>query len=234
MDPIVNPPCWICGKPATTGEHKAKHSDLLAVFGHVSQTSPVHYRDDKIGKRTIGSLNAKLTKFPDKICEHCNSARTQPHDRAWEALLAALRARNQKIVPGASVRANHIFPYETARQMLDMHLFFIKQFGGLILEGGAPIEIAPFAVAIMNNKAHPGVFLKFGCGPTFPGNSLVARSDLRIDARPDGSVAHASWIYNVDGVAVQITYAERGMQHGFGWWHPSLGTNRLRIETLNE
>jgi hypothetical protein len=230
------PSCWICGDPATTREHRAKRSDLRDVFGTVTQADPLHYRDDKQQKRTVGSLNATLTKFPDKICERCNSARTQPHDRAWETLSGALRTRTPKLAPGMYVRTNRndIFPYDTKRQMLNMHLFFIKQFGGLILEGSAPIDIAPFATAIMNNKAHRSVFLKFGCGPTIPGNSLVARSKLLIAARENGSCASATWIYNVDGSAVQVMYAEHGMQSGHGWWHPSLGTNRLSIEDLNQ
>lgn len=221
------PLCWICGNPATSSEHKAKRSDLRDVFGVVSQADPIYYRDDTRGQRTIGSLDAKVTKFPDKICTTCNNSRTQPHDLAWESFSGALHDR--RLASGAYIRANRIFRYDTARKMLAMHLYFVKQFGCLIQEGRAPIDLSPFAASIMNNRAHPGVFLKFGIGPTIPGNSLVARSKLRIDSRADGSVAHASWIYNVDGVAAQITFAERGMQHGFGWWHPSLGSNRLLI-----
>ena len=127
------------------------------------------------------------------------------------------------------MRTNRIFRENTAQHMLNMHLFLIKQFGAMILEGDAPIDVAPFAAAIMNNKAHHGVFLQFGCGPTRAGNSRVERSDLDIDTRADGSCYHASWVYNVDGLAVQVTFAENGMQHGVGWWHPSLGTNRLLI-----
>jgi hypothetical protein len=84
----------------------------------------------------------------------------------------------------------------------------------------------------MTNKAHPAVYLKFACGPILAGNPLITRSDLRVDLRPDGSCAHASWIYNVDGTAVQVTFAEHGMESGYAWWHPSLGTNRLLIEDL--
>ena len=227
------PPCWICGHPATTGEHKAKRSDLRDVFLPVTQQKPLYYRDDKIGRRAIGSFDAKPLKFPNKICEHCNSARTQPHDRAWEVLSAELRRCISKLTPGAYVRTNRIFRKDTARHMLSVHLFFIKQFGALILEGKAPIDVAPFAAAIMNNKAHLGVYLQIGCGPTLPSSSLVERSDLHIDTRTDGSCAHARWIYNVDGLCIQVTYAENGMQHGFGWWHPSLGTNRLLIGDMS-
>ena len=226
----THPRCWICGSLAPTiGEHKAKRSDLQDVVSRsVTQKNPLHYRDDR-GKRTIGSLDAKLLKFPDKIYEHCNTARTQPHDRAWAVLSAALRTRIPHLAPGQSVRANRIFRENTARHMLYVYLYFIKQFGQLILEGKVPIDVAPFGEAIMKNMAHPGVFLQFGCGPTLRSNLLFDRSTLRIDTRADGSCVHASWIYNVKGLCVRVTYAENGMQHGFGWWHPSQGTNRLLI-----
>lgn len=222
--------CWICGSHATTGEHKIKRSDLRdAVSRSVTQKTPLHYRDDKSGQRTIGSLNGKLLKFPHKICEQCNTARTQPHDRAWEALSAALRSLRPSLVPGACVWADRIFREDTARRMLDVHLFFIKQFGMLILESGVQIDTTPFAEAIRKNKAHPAVFLQFGCGPTHDGNLMGGRSDLRMDMRSDGSCVHASWIYNANGLCVQMTYVENGMQHGSGWWHPSSGTHRLLI-----
>ncbi|HEV2551234.1 MAG TPA: hypothetical protein VGU20_28250 [Stellaceae bacterium] len=192
----------------------------------------MHYRDDKFGKKTIGGLDAKLTKFPNKICARCNNARTQPHDRAWEFLSNALRTRTPKLAPGNIVRVNRIFRYDAARQMLNVHLFFVKQFGGMILEGSAPIDIKPFATAIMMNKAHACVYLKFGCGTTLAGNPLISRSDLRVDTRRNGSCAHASWIYNVEGIAVQATFAEHGMQSGYGWWHPSLGTSRLLMADM--
>ena len=225
----THPRCWICRNPATTGEHKAKRSDLRDVVSRsVTQKTPLHYRDDKNGQRTISSLNAKLLKFPDKICEHCNTARTQPHDRAWERLSVALRTRITNLAPGACVRTDRIFREDTARQMLNVHLFFIKQFGLMILEGEAKIDVAPFGEAIMKNKAHPAVFLRFDLDQC-RGNLLVGRSDLDICTRADGSCVHASWVYNVKGLCVQVTYAENRIRHGCGWWHPSLGTNRLLI-----
>src|SRR5579864_4311839 len=116
-----SPQCWICGRdPGNSREHRTKKSDLKAVFGKVTQANPVHYRDDQRRQRRICSLDADLTKFPDKICQHCNGARTQPHDRAWETLSMALRTRRPKLSLGMYVRTDRhgILPYNTARYMV--------------------------------------------------------------------------------------------------------------------
>ena len=83
----------------------------------------MHSRDDKVGLRTTRSLDAKLTKFPDKICARCNNTRTQPHDQAWEILLASLRPRKLTSMPGTLVQAASVFCDHTAQPMLDLRLF---------------------------------------------------------------------------------------------------------------
>jgi hypothetical protein len=37
---MSNSLCWICGEPATTGEHKTKQSDLRAVLGTPTPGNP--------------------------------------------------------------------------------------------------------------------------------------------------------------------------------------------------
>jgi hypothetical protein len=83
-------PCWICGNPeATTREHKIKRTDLKQVFGEISQANP-HYWMSGEQVKTVGSLKADILKMGTRICNECNSKRTQPHDLAWEALSAWL------------------------------------------------------------------------------------------------------------------------------------------------
>ena len=52
--PVLN--CWICGAPATSGEHKTKRSDLQAVFGRPTQAAPLFVHDHKPKNRRVGSL----------------------------------------------------------------------------------------------------------------------------------------------------------------------------------
>src|SRR5262249_26228062 len=159
------PVCWICRtNPATTREHLIKHSDLKALLRKDGK-GKWYWSDEKRVGKEVQSLNSTILKSPIKICEHCNSARTQPHDLAWAEMSQWLRANPLR--KGQVIRPNRIFPYDTRRKMLNVHLYFLKLFGGMIGEGakkeaeGAekiPIDIAPFADAIMQGRAHNEVF----------------------------------------------------------------------------
>jgi hypothetical protein len=54
--------CWICGAPATTGEHKTKQSDLRGVLGKPTQEQPFYYHDKKVRNRPIGSYKGDFLK----------------------------------------------------------------------------------------------------------------------------------------------------------------------------
>jgi hypothetical protein len=180
----ARPLCWICNRnEANSGEHKTKRSDLLAVLGEPTQKEPFYLHDLERPNRPVKSLDAKLLKAAIRICAECNSARTQPHDRAWERMSDRLRARLFRVglracarhhsscatlrlrfnlpQPGVSiiraatqfrvgqwVRANKIFPYDTRREMTNVHLFFLKLFGCMLCEAKANEGIAPLNVEI--------------------------------------------------------------------------------------
>jgi hypothetical protein len=222
--------CWICGGAGTTGEHKTKKSDLKAVFGKRTQAKPLYFHDAEKKNRRIGSLNSKLLKSLGGICGYCNSTRTQPHDRAWEGMSEFLRI-NTAIAPGVMVRANRIFPHDTRRQMLNVHLYFVKLFGCHIVERGILIDIAGFSKAIMNGSAHPNVYLKFGCAP--PEEKVtVGMSDIEAQIRAsDQSCAFATWIYDLNGIWINVMFAADGERRlGLeGAWHPRMGGKTLLI-----
>jgi hypothetical protein len=154
--------CWICGGAATTREHSTKRSDLKALFGEVSQSRPLFMHNDRQKNRRIGSLDADKLKSEGRICDTCNNARTQAHDRAWERLSAHLRTRTPPIAPGVVVSCEEAFPGDAIQQMLNVHLYFLKLFGCHITAASLPIDIAPFSKATMHGTPHPGVYLKFG------------------------------------------------------------------------
>lgn len=224
--------CWICGESATTREHRTKRSDLRDVFGLPTQTEPLYFHNAKMKNRPIGSLNAKVLKSPSLICANCNNAHTQPHDRAWEQMSRFLRTRIQANALGAVVRANRIFKYDTAREMRNVHLYFVKIFGCHILEAAIPIDVATFSNAILNEKACPYVYLKFGRDPLLNDNAMTGMSDIESDLRAsDGSCAFATWFYFLDGLAVNVMFAADGEKREglIDAWHPRFGTNKLVV-----
>lgn len=227
--------CWICGaEEAETREHLAKASDLKALFGKPSQGEPLFFnasiRSGKQVRRNfpVGSLKSDTLKFAHRICITCNSARTQPHDYAWEHCSLELREAMPRLLLTGSFRANWLFPYDTRSEMRGVHLYFTKLFGCLIVEGRIPIDIEPFAEAIMSGQPHPHLYLSFG-QMTMP-VEMVGGSDIDT-AQVDGTVAFATWFYNVGGFAVNVMYALPGEQRlGLeAAWHPRMGTQRIRF-----
>jgi hypothetical protein len=94
---------------------------------------------------------------PPPQCDgSANNTRYPAADRAWEALSAASRARRPALAPGDVVRTNRILPHDTAREMLNVHLYFVKLFGCRIERNGIPLDVTGLADAIMSYPAVAG------------------------------------------------------------------------------
>jgi hypothetical protein len=224
------PLCWSCKEnKADSGEHKTKRSDLLAVLGTPSQQAPFFYHDLHKANRPVGSLDAKILKSPVRICSHCNSARTQPHDRAWETMSDRLRSRRLAI--GQLVRCDSIFRHYTKREMLNVHLFFLKLTGCMLAEAKAnghevPIELDPFSTAIVSGRPHAEVHLQFGRN-----DGIVGRSNLHVLKTDPGQSILGAWLYELDTIAVSVMYVQAGrFEHRRDLWHPRSRTSSKRFQ----
>jgi hypothetical protein len=187
--------CWICNRNgAKFREHKTKRSDLAAVLGSPTQERPLYFHDLERRNKPVRSLDAKILKAPIRICHECNTGRTQPHDRAWEHMSDQLRSR--RLVIGQSVRANGLFRHDTRRQMINVHLFFLKLFGCMLCEAKAsgydvPIDIVPFSEAIMTSRPHSERCTYNSESATAPWDGLTCIAGRRSTAAclPVGSIS---------------------------------------------
>ena len=222
--------CWICGAEASTREHIVKASDLREEFGLVTQSAPIYYTDSSVRNRKVGSVNSDRLKYSAKICEECNSSRTQQHDLAWQTLSKSLRERDPPIRAGTIVKLEKIFPGTTKQSMLGVHLFFIKHFGCLIAEHSVRINLIPLSDAVLTNKPHPHIYLAFWCNRSGHTRKHVGRTPIHAVDR--GNVTEfANWFYFVGAIGVNVIYApppHRSRHLGYVW-HPSFPTKRLRI-----
>lgn len=115
--------------------------------------------------------------------------------------------------------------------MLDVHLYFIKLFGCQIIEGGIPIDIEPFARAILNRKAQDHVYLGFGPTPPGGATNMAGGSDVYV-AKLGGQCAFATWFYEVGSLSVNIMFAIPGERREglVDAWHPRLGCKRIKMK----
>lgn len=232
--------CWICGvEDAQTREHLAKASDIKSFFGKPSRAKPFYFhtsdRTGRLRKRTvrIGSVKSDTLKFAHRICETCNSKRTQPYDYAWEHASAQLRAALPRLRQAGSFRAEWLFPYDTRRHMRRLHLYFTKLFGCIAVEGNIPVDVAALAKALIDGRPHPHIHLAFGFLNLHV--AAIGGSDVHADLLPDGRVVFASWLYHVGDLAVNVMYAlpneqRQGLVHS---WQPRGGSKRLWLKSFN-
>lgn len=224
--------CWVCGNDARTGEHTIKRSDLRAIFGHVSQDRPLYQHTAKNRNIPVKGLNVDLLKSGGRLCAHCNNQRTQPFDKAWERLSAALRAK-KVIRSGECIDLGKVFPGSVKKSMLHVHLYFVKLFGCLIAENALPIDIEGFSQAILNTRAHPNIYLAISPITHGLASASVGYSDLNL-AEHNGRTAYATWLLTLDRFTVRVMYAEP-TEHRKGLidsWHPSAITKCLRVSRL--
>jgi hypothetical protein len=227
------PLCWICKtSKADSGEHKTKRSDLLAVLGNPLQKQPFFYSDIKRRNQVVGSLDAKILKSPVWICAHCNNTRTQPHDRAWERMSDRLRSR--PLAVGRWVRCERIFRHFTKREMIAVHLYFLKLFGCMIAEAKAnghdvPIDLDAFSSAIMSGRPHLEVHLQFGRN-----DGAVGRSDLHCYRTDSGGAVLGGWLYQLYTIAVSVLYVQAGrFEERRDIWHSRSCTSAKRFSVAD-
>lgn len=218
--------CWICGSVANSGEHIVKKSDLAGLFPNVSQAEPIFLQKNELRNQKVGSLRSPKLTHPEKLCAKCNNSLTQPHDIAWQRLSNAMRVHSPRLEPGAAFRAQAAFPNHTHRQLLGVHHYFLKAFGCMIKSGGVNIPLAPFADSILRGRAHPLVYLKFGCGID---EEVAGVSDMWTDSLENGEVVYATWIYQVGRMWVNLMFANDGQDREglVGAWHPRQGTAKF-------
>lgn len=221
--------CWICGDPASTGEHKTKQSDLRAVLGTPTQEKPFYYHDGIKKNRLVRSYRADFLKSPSRLCALCNNQRTQPYDRAWERLSDWLRNRQPPLKVGDFIRADRIWPQCATKQMCHVQLFFAKLTGCHLLEAGINFDRMSLAQSILTGRVNPYIYLKFRLSRT---TSMVGMPDLLSDVSPASNPCGvATWMYALGPLAIEVQYVNADGRHIRlpDAWHPAFGSNRFQI-----
>lgn len=218
--------CWICStRPADSGEHRFKASDVRTIAPRVSQATPVFLqRDSRATNDRVGSAKAERLKFSKSICTECNNALTQPYDLAWERLSEYLFTNWQMIAKRGSFDLSKPFPGGTRVAALNVHLFFVKLFGCKLHAESKVVDMAPFSKALLTGTAHDDVSITIAHSLVDDRRVLMYDSEVyTMTEKGSGEMHGAVWLYLVYHVAVKIHYIKAGTRlHAVGYpWHPS-------------
>ena len=161
-------PCWICGSPADSREHKFKKSDVA----HSSKTwapSDQPYFISDGGWRRVQGPDSQLVKFEQKvICQHCNTTRTQPFDRAYECFAAWVNQKGADLMAEDRIDFVQIYGAQFQDDVLNLLKYFAKHLGCRLAADGYTIppglapslatsDLSPFEVSLARNAEIAGV-----------------------------------------------------------------------------
>src|SRR5262245_13904631 len=129
MDAAVTKLCWICRlRPADSREHKFKVADQKRLFTWDGDDAPVH----GIGGQepiTVHSPEQHSLTFGLVICDHCNSAASQPWDRAYDRFIDWLLRNRAAILKTRVIDFVVVFGGGWERSQLNLFRYFAKHLG---------------------------------------------------------------------------------------------------------
>lgn len=131
--------CWWCqDRPATTGEHKYKRSDLARLMG---DETLIWFGDGNMreirGKGALKRDRHGVVKFQKSMCDACNNARSQPFDRAYDTFSTYLTSTQVRILPGVSFE--EIYGDSWQVNTLALARYYAKHFGCRMVRSGMPV-----------------------------------------------------------------------------------------------
>jgi hypothetical protein len=124
--------CWWCQtRPATTGEHKFKRTDLTR---SMAEDDMLFWFNDSGNVREVRGRSGVtrdrygVVKFPKVMCEPCNNRRSKPFDTAYEVYSAHIQA-HPELRSRDGVDFVRIFGANWREPVLNVARYYAKHFG---------------------------------------------------------------------------------------------------------
>lgn len=127
--------CWWCGDLATTEEHRIKAATLRRVArlddGTITPSNVFKSSSDYQG--SLRSLNkGSQVRWRKNLCSNCNSSKSQPFDRAYDAFEAFLVGHFDLISTWERLDWRSIFGSDWQEGAQNLARYFGKQLGCLM------------------------------------------------------------------------------------------------------
>jgi hypothetical protein len=211
-------------------------------MGEPARGSPFFFNSRTRKNRHVQGADTGLLKPVKDLCAACNSTRTQPHDLALVGLVQWMKTHKPVMTPGMVLRPREIFGKDAAQQLINLHLYFVKKFGCLVVQARhegtpMPISLADAAKAILTGRPHPHLYLRFGCTPPAWPTTIGRANPDSIYDRLEGKHVWLDWCHYFGPYAVHVIYAEEVMKHHWmlaDAWHPRNGVRKLRLAFIDK
>ena len=207
--------CWMCGALASSKEHRLKKADIQRFYGrgpYRGDESPVHFCS---GTQTvIQGPDSKSLKYDAFLCHQCNTARTQPFDKAYDQLISWVFAHEEKVLQSRLIDFEEVYGAEFPAQQTNLYKYFAKSFGCRLTDAGygVPkdiIELFPlptFRTALritfsVNEDIYNLMQKSWRDG-------FIGKGELLFYASPDAPEVHTGYVWNehVSWFTVHIWY----------------------------
>lgn len=158
--------CWWCGSAADSAEHRHKKTDLRRLW--VGSEGPVWSGDEGRLTETIRGPNSRsrAVRFGRTLCQHCNNARSQPFDRAYEVFSDHLVSRMDSWWRAPGIDVASLYGANWEEDALNLARYYVKNFGcqmadqgirppatmAAFLNGGA--ELTDISLCLIKSESH--------------------------------------------------------------------------------
>lgn len=131
---------WCQTRPATTGEHKFKATDLARMIDGTTLiwgNGDGEYRELR-GRGAIQRDKHGVVKFPKSLCDRCINARSQPFDRAYETFSAYL-VSHPRLHTKRGIDLRRIYGSDWKDPVLNLARYYGKHFGCQMVTTGVGV-----------------------------------------------------------------------------------------------
>ena len=218
--------CWICGAAADSAEHMVKASGRSRHLPRPQPPRPGVSAIVRTSERACSRAKAPVLKFKPSLCQHCNNARSQPWDRAWEALEKGVREARPALRKGSRIPLGTIFPNSRRESMTYVHQYFTKLLGCITVEYDVPLPLQSFAQNLRTGLPEPSLRLVFVHIPADSMRAKIQVGHVRSwTGDQTGQSVAALWHYIVGSLGVAVSYVRPGYSSmrftSFRGWHPT-------------
>ncbi len=133
--------CWMCGDPATTGEHKVKRTDLERVHGRADafRSANLNYLRSDASVVPLQGPNSKHVKYHRVLCGPCNSTRSQPFDHAYDTFAQYVEDRSDVLLSRRQIDFASVYGNGWREGQVNLFKYFVKALGCRIADAGKSV-----------------------------------------------------------------------------------------------